>query len=209
MPFYSIRISKDEWDRSMKLLFDLGLKAAAVTAPLKNLVNQFVQPQSSDQSALNSLARTSDGWKAINTDREGFQDSVADLQLLSPIQQGFCVWGGGGTLESIRAILPRAIYFSGRAGLPRENSSSVGKDYAPRVLVWAAGSSDDIKFPPEHWRPQCVLDLSYRDCSMGLEYAQKVGCLYVSGEKMFVQQAIHQQNFWREFLSSEINEDSV
>ncbi|HND85617.1 MAG TPA: hypothetical protein PLU50_07395, partial [Pseudobdellovibrionaceae bacterium] len=71
------------------------------------------------------------------------------------------------------------------------------------------GSSDDIKFPPEHWRPQCVLDLSYRDCSMGLEYAQKVGCLYVSGEKMFVQQAIHQQNFWREFLSSEINEDSV
>jgi len=185
MPFLRARLDKAHWQKAFAILERLGLSAAAVTSPLKQEAGARV-----GSSALNTLAKAPSGWKGLNTDIAGAQALLEDFQ-----NEDLVVWGGGGVLDSLRASLSRASFYSAQTGTPRQDAPEVS---TPRVLVWAAPDGSLGRIPQE-WKPEIIVDLNYRQNSEGLWFAQQVGARYVSGLKMFQVQAKEQQKFWSTF----------
>ena len=105
------------------------------------------------------------------------------------------VWGGGGTLEMMQKVLPGAVYFSSRSAQVR-HANPLADSLVPKVLIWAAPRGKETLWPSSMWRPRLVLDLNYKEDSMGREYAQKVGAKYQTGLSMFLAQAQGQRVFW-------------
>ena len=119
------------------------------------------------------------------------------LAMFVPGKEGkIAVWGGGGTLNMIKQVLPQAVYFSARTGRPREPGHEQITEFA--ALVWAAPRSADVIFPPESLNFKEVIDLNYQENSPGLEFAQRAQIRYTSGIKMFDAQAEAQQRYWQE-----------
>ncbi|MFN8790712.1 MAG: shikimate kinase [Bdellovibrionales bacterium] len=185
MPFLKVRLEKPNWEKAFAILERLGLSAAAVTSPLKQEAGSRV-----GLAALNTLVKTPSGWKGINTDLAGAQALLEEFR-----NESLVVWGGGGVLDSLRASLSQASFYSAQSGTPRQGASEVSN---PRVLVWAAPDGSLTRIP-QGWKPEIVVDLNYRQNSEGLWFAQQVGARYVSGLKMFQVQANEQQKFWSTF----------
>ena len=189
----------------------LGLRAAAVTAPLKQtalgwLVTSgggFALPADAspgELGACNTLGY--DGrarrWRGTNTDGIGFRAACAELGDL-PADGRVAIWGGGGTLDMLRTALPAARPFSARDGAPRDGAAP--QDELPvEVVVWAVARSRQpaCTWPPDAWRPRLVVDLNYAEDSPGREYAQRTGAAYASGLRFFRAQAEAQRAFWRQ-----------
>lgn len=197
----AINLSEDEFKLGIKVLKDLGLKAAAVTSPLKKLAFEIADEKTKDASefaTVNTLVlkRDKDRWLGTNTDLQGLR------VLLRGISKSIvAVWGGGGTLPLLQKLLPKAFYFSAQFGVLRE-SQKIADNFSPEFLIWAAPRADgkNVLLPPENWRPMVVVDLNYREDSGGRYYALKSGAQYISGEKMFYVQAHHQRVFWQKYL---------
>ena len=73
-----------------------------------------------------------------------------------------------------------------------------GDEQIPEVVIWAVGRSrmSECLYPPQHWKPVCVLDLNYTDDSPGRGYAIKIKSQYVSGWLWFKAQAQAQRIFF-------------
>lgn len=199
MPVFAIPLAREEWPSgpasadSLTVLREMGLRAAAVTSPLKLLAG------ASDSSSVNTSVNTLfwsdvDGrWISTNTDELGLKKLFEGYEQETRI----AVWGGGGTIDGIRRQLPRARLFSARTG---EAKDFCGSDLVdPQVVIWAAGSLSAAN-PPENWQPLEVLDLSYAENSTGREFARRVGAKYVSGLSMFFEQALGQREFWKKSI---------
>ncbi len=192
--FVRVPLALDEFDpEAVRILRKLGLRAAAITSPLKERAFELGderRPTAWEFRAVNTW-----GWRALdgklvgtNTDFEGLAFAVRNVDLRGET----AVWGGGGTREVLRKLLPEASYYSARSG-ERVSGPGVG---SPVRVIWAAGDKSSA-WPPEAWRPARVLDLDYRENSLGRAYARSVGAAYVNGAAMFKRQAELQQNFWR------------
>lgn len=202
LPIFAIDIAEDEFKNAFEFLDEMGMKAAAVTSPLKKNAASMAFTKSTlvekFQSA-NTLAKNK-VWHAENTDIDGFRQMVKevpdDLKCV-------VIWGGGGTLPVIKEVLPHAIAYSVRTSDLRDpNIDSQEfiklKLEGPEVLIWAAGA--DAHPPEMGWRPQIVLDLNYREDSLAREYALEVNAQYVDGLVMFRTQAKKQREFWTKYL---------
>jgi hypothetical protein len=208
MPCYAIPLKEEEFsEMNLKRLQSYGLKAAAITSPLK--MKAFLLSQSHTDAAqqfesVNTIAWTGENWTGHNTDYDGLQEVLTSLQLAA--FQSLAVWGGGGTLSMIRSLLPQARLFSARSGQEKDvlqNEYRITKsikDFKPQVLLWAVNRGREFQWPSSSWHPQIVLDLNYTEDSPALEYVQKVGARYVSGIKMFKGQAAAQREFWKSIL---------
>ncbi len=208
LPMFAIPCSEaDIAHGGLELLRQLGLRCAAVTAPLKRAVGALT-----GLASCNTLWWQDDtaSWQGGNTDPVGLRALLASL----PADAQVAVWGGGGVLPSIQETLPQAQFFSLRtAGLRSPSScASDASDGAtpnvaalaqPSVVVWAAGhrGRDAALQPPASWRPQCVYDLDYREDSAARDYALRVGARYVSGLLMFTAQAAAQRAIWQHCLT--------
>lgn len=195
-PAFAIRVAREEWEEALPAMEELGLRWAAVTAPLKELAYKGCKV-SDDLScrlqALNTLVRREKSWQGMNTDHEGFVNTWRES--VGPISMATAIWGGGGTLEMMRAILPKARLYSARTGEPR--TSYQPEEFSPEVVVWAAGRlTDGQPMPPASWKPSIVFDLSYSEDSSGRAFALECGARYVSGLQMFRSQAAAQKRFW-------------
>ncbi len=188
--FTAIEISETEFSKYLGQLIDFGLKYAAVTSPLKKIAFLIADKPTALAEHFHSANTMviDDEIVTENTDLHGFE-SVIDSQAITE-QIKIAVWGGGGTLEMMKFILPQAQFFPARSYTAAANS------FRPDVVIWAAPRLSDTLFPPESWQPKAVLDLNYVENSMGLEYAQKKNCSYVSGLGMFKAQALEQQKYW-------------
>lgn len=190
---FSIDIQAGEWDEALPLLRELGLHQAAITSPHKEKAFK----------AIEDVSETAKKWQSVNTLFLGKKiqghntDGVGFTQLLEPYKNTsqVAVWGGGGTLEMLKAHLPQAVFYSARTGLKRGGPLN----QRPEMIVWAAGNNTHLKIVPEAWQPQVILDLSYREDSLGRELAQIKKCRYVSGLEMFKAQALEQQKWWESF----------
>ncbi len=204
MPVFAIDVEGTEFDEAMSFLDDLGLRAAAVTSPLKNFAFQFSPYRSAlanDLGTVNTLSKKDQVWFSHNTDLEGFRALVGMVTGNHPLVVS---WGGGGTLPVIRKILPHVWNFSVRNRAVRtENDDQIPRSFeekerlnkkGPDLLIWAA--APDAQFPPDHWQPKVVLDLNYREDSLAREYALTVNAQYIDGLKMFVDQARAQRDYW-------------
>ncbi|MBX2987710.1 MAG: hypothetical protein KF802_07410 [Bdellovibrionaceae bacterium] len=197
MPFWAIDVREGEWNKAFPFLRELGLRFAAVTSPLKGRAFRACEPSSlaEELGSVNTLAwdESIAGWRGHNTDLEGLAEAVTGLPP-GPI----VVWGGGGTLPVLGRVLPGASAYSATGGHLRQGSPPLAE--APSTLVWAAPRGGDLKWPPDSWAPEVVLDLNYKEDSPGREYALRCKARYLSGEKMFREQARGQRQYWQKFL---------
>jgi shikimate kinase len=179
IPFWAINIMEEEWDEALVVLEGMGLRAAAVTSPLKT------------RAGGNTLWKEDGKWLQQNTDPDGLRalaSKIPDFQ-----KQSVMVWGGGGTLPALRKIFPQAAYYSQRSGKPR-NSGAIGASEFD-VLIWAADPRGAL--PPAEIKASCVLDLNYREDSRAREFALSAKAQYYSGQIMFEAQALEQQRLWQ------------
>lgn len=196
IPIYAIAFSRDEAEVAISILVELGLVAAAVTSPLKEVVAKPLGISSNN--ALNTLALEKGKWVGASTDGLGFaalwkeaKETFPQINFLGDV----VLWGGGGIKSSVLQVVPAIRAF--RASLGDEELA--GHASGPEIVVWASGSNRG-KWPA-NWRPKLILDLSYTDDSAGRNLAIEVGAKYISGLTMFRIQAEHQRTFWRERLS--------
>lgn len=195
LPVFAISMREAELEKGLEVLRELGLRYAAVTAPLKRGVAAILHARgdlSSEFESVNTLyySETRQRFFAQNTDLAG---AAALLGSLGEGQE-VAVWGGGGTLAVLRAVLPRARYFSSRTG--QDRAAQAGHGFRPQVVVWASGSAAEGGFPDASFAPHTVYDLSYGEDSAGREYALRCGARYVSGLQMFIVQAAAQRAFF-------------
>lgn len=192
VPVLAIRLRREEWMTAMPFLQELGLRWAAVTSPHKEAAAILAK---SDLKALNTLyfSEKKGEWSGAMTDNEGFVELIEGVGMIAPLQKEIFIWGGGGTLAMIEQALPHATFFSSRTGKSRGIEE---KSLFPKVLIWAAPRTSETQWPPESWSPAMVLDLNYKEDSMGREYAQRCGAHYTSGLGMFLAQARGQRVFW-------------
>lgn len=187
MPMFAIDIARAEYDDAFRLLTELGLRAAAVTSPLKEVA---AQAMGAEIPATNTLWREpSNQWLACSTDAIGFLVlwNEAGLPSVESTGDNVIIWGGGGVLHAIREVLPHA----------RSLRSSIEPDALekpPEIVVWAAGEGRGA-WPPK-WQPKHIVDLSYAEASAGRAVALETGARYTSGLAMFKAQAKAQQGFW-------------
>jgi len=193
MPVVKINLTEAELTQeNFKFLEFLGLKAAAVTSPLKNKINKALTISASEPT--NTIVKTESGWNITNTDTYGFMALAESIQD----KKNIVLWGGGGVIPSVKKVLPQISSYSARAALPREGELAIEKS---EVLVWAIGRSQHKNWPDPNWRPNVIIDLNYSEDSPGKEYAQMVGAKYISGAVMFSAQAKKQQEFWSKHLA--------
>ena len=194
-PVVAIDLKENELTQeNLNFLKQLGLRAAAVTSPLKKKMLDFCQVDTLAQGlqGVNTIfwCDSDQVWLGTNTDRKGFES----LSAVISSQDRVLVWGGGGTLGVIQSVLPQAETASVRTGRLRDGSS-LQSSYD--VVIWAAGQRGE-NFPNLLERPRLVVDLSYMENSMAKEF-----CLqweppldYCSGLEMFREQAKAQRDFW-------------
>lgn len=213
--FFSIQVAEAEFTVAMETLKELGLAYVAVTAPLKKQAYLIAKNLSDIEKSLESIntltwEKNRGAWVGNNTDKDAFSESVseafskemkidhknADIDL----KNNAVVWGGGGTTSIIKAVFPQAQFVKARSGINGAMSIANSETIGPAILVWASPRSNEVILPPENWRPKIVVDLSYQENSMGLEYAEKCKAMYVSGYRMFELQALAQQKIWSSYL---------
>jgi shikimate 5-dehydrogenase/shikimate kinase len=183
-------LTESDWDLALPFLNEMGLRAAAVTSPLKTKARQLCSSFSAEDSHFNTLLFKENQWLGTNTDRHGFKKLVKGLQA-----EEVAVWGGGGTLAIIKELLPKASFYSSRTGEAREGP----QPNKPSVIIWAVGFEsfqNEGVYPPKDWTPRLVVDLNYTQDSPGIQCAHNYGCQYQSGLSMFIEQARKQQEFW-------------
>jgi len=190
--FSRVEIPPNDLEAGLKFLKSLGCEYMAVTSPLKEAVYNL-RANKSDRAeslkAANTVFWVTDHMDLHNTDTEGFSVLVKDIKKDSKV----AIWGGGGTLQMMKSVLPDAFCFSSQTGLPRSGPvPSHEFDY----LIWAAPRSHKTLFPPDSLKFNNVIDLNYTDNSMGLEFASDRKINYKSGLEMFKAQAAEQQKFW-------------
>jgi shikimate 5-dehydrogenase/shikimate kinase len=199
-PFVAIPLSESEFAEALPVLVELGLKAAAVTAPLKTAAFGAATHRSVNAIGLRAANTVFIDEKnqvyVENTDVEALKILAQETAPLSPIW----LWGGGGVKSSVLAAWPDARAISARRGLDESSTlddvSAAGK--SPEMLIWATGRSREFRWPPDAAKPRLVLDLNYTADSPGLQWAAERGLSYQSGLRMFKLQAEFQRRFWRE-----------
>ncbi len=188
MPFVAIPIVEHEFAQAWPVLKQLGLTHAAVTAPLKNaafdICSSFT-PEAQQLKSANTLWISGDSVLGHNTDVLALEK----IKLEQPPFANIWLWGGGGTVSSVKSVWPNAIHIKAREGSSRVDS--------PDLLIWAVGRFREFKMPHKEIRPRLVLDLNYSDDSPGLEYAASQNLPYQSGLRMFKLQAEFQRGFWK------------
>ena len=201
LPFYAIEVDLKEFEEAFKVLLELGLKAAAITSPLKQKAFEIAEERSQEAEELGSLntlfVQEEKGKKRLlghNTDFEGLNQSLLNQEIPEPI----AIWGGGGTLPILKKVFKKkeTLFFSARSGKRRsQEKRKEKKEEKPRSLVWASGPF--YSFPKNfHWPLELVMDLSYTDHSPARELALEKKCTYLSGLNMFEYQAEKQNHFW-------------
>ena len=187
----SVPIADSDFEPAIAVLLDMGLIAAAVTSPLKNLAGKLC----GKDFAVNSMVFKNPSWIGTSTDEFGLEKLIQQIPNFK--SKTFAIWGGGGILNSISKILPNAVCYSAQTQKPRVEKQP---NASPDVVIWAAPRKFEIQMPPNHWQPEIVLDLNYTENSIGLEYAQNKNIKYISGDMMFYTQAEKQLQFWKENL---------
>lgn len=192
MPAVSINVGESEFDEAIEVLKELGLKACAVTSPLKKLAfdkcTQFGSERDRAFGSINTLFI--DGSKVVgtNTDVLGLEELNKNLKLSN---EELVIWGGGGLLPALKEVFPHAAHIPARQGeiLKRES-----------VILWSSLRGEEVKWPEPLRLVKKVIDMNYSENSMGRELALMAGSDYLSGEEFFYNQAMGQQAFWSQYL---------
>lgn len=195
----SIPLVEDDFMQAMPALQEMGLKFVAVTSPLKFKAAELIGLQGTEEG-INSLIYQDHQWFGTSSDADGFKALAEEVDDLKNLKMA--IWGGGGVISALKDVIPHAIEYSARTGLPRDEK--VDSTFNPDVVIWAAPRYEGIQLPSKDWNPKYILDINYVENSMGLEYAQtQPSATYMSGLEMFYAQAKTQFKFWAKHIMAE------
>lgn len=204
-PVFAIRMTEDEMrGGGLAVLGRLGLRWAAVTSPLKEAAYDACvrdDQLTEELHAVNTLVWSEDRhqWVGTNTDLDGFRAAVDEFRKQEPLGS-VAVWGGGGTLNAVKAVLPDSEFFALRSAENRNPQGVRAAEFRPDTVIWAVGRSRDPQNQPApEWQPRRVIDLNYAENSPGRDYALRVGARYIPGLSMFRHQAEAQRRFWQKY----------
>ena len=139
MPVVKINLQEKELTKEFfKFLISLGLKAAAITSPLKNKIGSILGDDSS--GPINTIVKSSEAWESSNTDVYGFDVLAGHLKD----KTNLVLWGGGGVISSVKSVLPQVSSYSARSQSPREGENKINN---PEVIIWAVGRSRSVNWP--------------------------------------------------------------
>ena len=192
-PVYAIQIEREEWAEAWGLLRDLGLRAAAVTSPLKEVVATHV---GAGETAVNSVVWNRLGEFSAATSTDAAWSSILSTEAWSQLRPAV-LWGGSGMISATRQMFPGVVCYSASLASPREGESSP----PPKLLIWGAGSQELVNWPWGAHRPEVILDLSYQENSEARRVAKSFRARYISGLQLFDHQARAQREFFKRVLS--------
>ena len=190
------------------------LQGASVTAPFKVTLARHVtlDKEARQAGALNTLARDGSGWRASNTDVEGF---LAPLRLKRALRGcRAAVLGAGGAARAAARGLSREGARVTLHARRREQAQQIAASLPVRAADWppAPGSWDllvnatpvgtapaveDTPWPDARFDGELVYDLVYnpRETRL-LREAAAAGCRTLGGLDMLVAQAQQQFRLW-------------
>lgn len=192
LSFVAIPISRQQLEKENVIGFleRLGLRAAAVTSPLKEnleLKKYSSYTEENSKDVFNTLVKVSSGWERYNTDAQAIQ------KLLGNSLKSWRIWGSGAVARQCFEVLENCeIYSSSEAKLLDSKGVVHPSSFN---LLWAAG--DQANEPPAFWMPTELFDLSYTRGSCAILYASKKKISYVNGVEFFRIQALAQQEIWK------------
>lgn len=210
--FFKIPVQVNECELALNCLVSFGLRGAAITSPLKPLfitsksINTFKIQNGSRAFANTDIIGLALSFKLIEQlgilkvsqlDRAELLDQIRLFDFnnlsLTATQSSLkiLVFGGGGLLESLKALFPQADYLPVRAQLS-EPPPTLALDYD--ILLWAAPPNARFQLP--QLKISSVWDLNYHESSLARELALHKKTPYLSGHSLFMAQAIAQQKFW-------------
>jgi 3-dehydroquinate dehydratase / shikimate dehydrogenase len=197
-----------------------GLQGASVTAPFKVALARHValDDDARRAGAVNTLVRDGAGWRATNTDVEGF---LAPLRLKVTLRgrRAAVLGAGGAARAAARGLSVEGATVTLHAR-HRQQAEHIAASLPIRVGDWppAAGSwdllvnatpvgtapaVDETPWPAAQFDGQLVYDLVYnpRETRL-LREAAAAGCDTLGGLDMLVAQAQQQFLLWTERLPS-------
>lgn len=205
LPYFRIQCGVEEFRDQWSQLQRIGCLFASVTSPLKKELVSRGFPSKLDLDEWGGAANTlwlGSSSEICNTDGPAFFEFIEDQgpgYFSGRDEPGSVViWGGGGVLGFVTKAFPQALHFSTR------NSGSLPP--GTRAVVWAG--SPEAEIPRlEKSSLEWVLDLNYQEHSKARLLAHQCGARYDSGLQFFFNQALRQQNFWRNKWDQQINLD--
>jgi 3-dehydroquinate dehydratase/shikimate dehydrogenase len=207
-------LETDEFDDFLAFADRLPLAGASVTMPFKEIAMQ--RAGTSDEvsrcaGAANTIRREATGWRATNTDVEGFLDPIRDTTLRG---RRVAILGAGGAAKAVAVAVARqgasvAVYARTRErgcavatlvggaafdGLPARGAWDVLVNATP---VGSTPDTDRTPIPADHLTGQLVYDLVYDPPDTRLlREARAAGCRTVGGFEMLLAQARRQSEWW-------------
>jgi len=210
----------------LELAETINLKCASVTIPYKEEIISHlssVSEQVRSTGACNTIARTADGWKGINTDTLGFSDSfLSFLGKKNLRRKKITVLGAGGAARavvseifrlkgkclilnrnSVRARELALLYGFAWGGLDSQALDSMER-YSDIIIqttpVGTFPNTDDDPFELYHFNGhEVVMDLIYNPPQTAfLKRAMAVGCKVFNGVDMLFRQAKYQYQYFFE-----------
>ncbi|GEM_PF-609024 len=224
-PVYAIRVEREEWAEAWPVLRDLGLRAAAVTSPLKEVVARAVGAGDVSERdvgigdvglrAVNTVVWNARGDLLAATSTDATWSPASEVSSTGELDgwarlRPAVLWGGSGMISAVTQMFPGVVPYSASRAMPRESVAAPGASlsfggveaHAPALLIWGAGSSELKAWPWGEHRPTVVFDLSYQENSEARRVAKRFGARYVSGLELFQRQASAQRDFFRVHLAS-------
>jgi 3-dehydroquinate dehydratase/shikimate dehydrogenase len=180
--------------QSLKLPFD----GFSVTTPLKITCHQLLGTED-NLSSVNTLVRKIDHWQAYNTDAPGAWNALGDFKPHSMI-----VLGAGAVGRAVGQYFLKkgvAVYLYNRT--PREGVMEFDKTNSFPVVdliintIPSVPEAILIKLESRLNAQTLLMDFVYPNSSFAA-WALKLHLRFISGQEVFVQQALLQQAIWNE-----------
>lgn len=196
-PMFRIPLLRHEFNReNMSWMKHKGVNQFAVTSPFKaeafeifeHLAQKNIQHPASFE-LYNSLKFEGFKMSAKFTDATGFKE-FAKSHNFHKLQ--WIVIGRGALLPLLESVLNVVSVVSAR------QLDLKASDLEVPNLVWACGNTADVKNIPLDWRIENIIDLDYKECSLGRELSLIKKAKYFSGHDFFIHQALKQRRFFEQ-----------
>lgn len=188
--YAKIFVPPDELETALYFLLKLEVHGLSVTAPHKRAVIQsnFVTSPSGLESG-NTLTLVDGGWILTDTDRDGMRASLTAIEARGVRPGGVAVFGQGGVLDAVTAVLAERGWGPVHAVSAREGWGPLAHGRVTLVVNAAGPVSTAHEGPPfaDAW-----LDLHYRDIAALPEHAP----VYLNGWTFYTAQALEQRAHW-------------
>ncbi len=210
--YVKIRLQASELATFFAQSKTLPFTGFSVTMPLKKKVLPYVK-NLSGLTAVNTLAVSGGTVTAINTDGIGALAAIAEVTTVR--HKKVLVLGAGGAAIAIVQTLQQHGATVTIANRTVANAEKIARKFPCKVIdfslptkyydlvintlpITAYAQSEFITWVKNVLQSQpTVMDANYnRDENLLLDLCQEFNCTIISGEKMFVKQAIAQFDYW-------------